>query len=376
MSSSGTTDRKDYVALLSGATVPVIPSIFAHIPADSMVLYVRDPANLIELLDQKSNTATRLSGIDTSESIRSLMKSFFELQNFDQIEKNLQHEMAIVVNNLDVTAPDIIIILSEADRAALSPTAKARVVGSKDGWIFIASSKDTLERLIDLPLEKSMRNASDFHYVWTKKSALIRDAFVFVGDAFFEKMLTLENYIIHYRKYRDSHRLSTLQELVWSYSDAFGKVPVSLGEFATLGLSSLSGSLLSDYTLQDGLVSNVHIGTLKSMKTLPEARYDLSMITRMEIEDYKYNILKYRDTWRASLDPMGIVINRYGDGIEVDFFMTPIPLIDDTSYREFQNFFQGVTKDSLSFITNTHIRSGLFSLVFGFDPIKMKQKIA
>ncbi len=340
MSASGTTDRKDYIALLSGATIPEIPSIFAHIPADSMVLYVRNPVNLIELLNQKSDTTTRLSGIDTSESIRDLMKSFFELQNFDQIEKNLQHEMAIVVNNLDMTAPDVIIILSEADRAALSPTAKARVVGSKNGWIFIASSKDAIERLTSLSVEKSMRNAPDFHYVWTKKSALIRDAFVFVGDAFFEKMLTFENYVMHYRKYRDYHRLSALQELVWSYSDAFGKSPTSLSELTSLGLTSLSGAVLSDYTLQDGLVSNTYIGTLKSLKTLPETHYDLSKISRTEVEDYKYNILKYRDTWRASLDPMGIVINRYGDGIEIDFFMTPIPSLDDTSYRQFQEFFQ------------------------------------
>ncbi len=73
------------------------------------------------------------------------MMTFFELDNFDQIQSHLKHEMAIVVNNLDATAPDIVVILSEADRAALSPTAKARVVGSKDGFIFIASSKETLE---------------------------------------------------------------------------------------------------------------------------------------------------------------------------------------------------------------------------------------
>lgn len=56
--------------MMSGATVPEIPQIFAHVPSDSMVLYVRNPANLIDILNQKSNTSQRLSGIDVSESIR------------------------------------------------------------------------------------------------------------------------------------------------------------------------------------------------------------------------------------------------------------------------------------------------------------------
>ncbi len=120
--------KKDYRALMSGATVPAIPAIFQHVPSDSMVLYVKSPADLFDILNQKSNTTTRLSGLDVSETVKDFLKNFLELQNFDQIQTHLQHEMAVVVNNLDLTAPDMVIILSEADREALSSTAKARVV--------------------------------------------------------------------------------------------------------------------------------------------------------------------------------------------------------------------------------------------------------
>ncbi len=226
--------KKDYLALMSGATVPEIPAIFSHVPSDSMALYIRNPEHLLDILNQKSNTSTRLSGLDVSESIRKFMMTFFELENFDQIQKHLKHDMVVAVNNLDATAPDIVVILSEADKDALSPTAQARVVGSKDGFIFIASSKKSIERFTGLSVETSMKNAPDFHYVWWKKSQKIRDAFVFVGDAFFEKMLTFESYIEHYRKYRDYARLSSLQELVWAYSDAFGAVPNSLGELGNI----------------------------------------------------------------------------------------------------------------------------------------------
>ncbi len=367
--------KKDYKVMMSGATVPEIPAIFANIPADSMVLYVKNPENLIDLMNQKWNTSQRLSWIDVSESIRNFMKTFFELEKFEQIEKHLKHEMAIVVNNLDATAPDVVIIISSLDKEALSPTGKARVVGSKSGYIFIASSKESLEKLTNLTVEKSLKNAPDFHYVWWKKSALVKDALMFVGDEFFEKMLTLETYLTHYRKYRDYARLTSLQELTWAYGDAFGKSPTGFAELSRFGFSTLTGEALSEYSILDGLVSHKNIGTLKSIKTLPEVRYDLSKISRTELDDYKYNVLQYRDIWRASLDPMGIVINRYGDGMEIDFFMTPIPTMPNRDLQEIQKIFEWTTKDSLSFITNPQIRMGLASFVWWFDVQKFQTKI-
>lgn len=97
---------------------------------------------------------------------------------------------------------------------------------------------------------------------------------------------------------------------------------------------------MQEYSLQDGLVIQKYIGSLRSLKTLPEAQYDLSRITRAELEDYKMNVLKYRDIWRASLDPMGIVLNRYGDGMEIDFFMTPIPSLENGELSQMQKLFQ------------------------------------
>lgn len=322
---------------MSGSTLPEIPAIFTHVPSDSMVLYVKNPTNLLDILDQKSNTTNRLSGFDVSQSIKEFITTFFEIQDFTKIQKNLKHEMAIVVNNLDATSPDIVLMISEADKDALSPTLKTRVIGSKDGYIFIASSKQSIEKITGLTLEKSMKNAPDFQYVWWKKSGKVNDALMFVGDEFFEKILTLETYITHYRKYRDYGRLSSLQELVWAYNDAFGKNPTSLVDLTSLGLSTLTGGILDEYTITDGIVSHKNIGSLKSTNTLPEANYDLSHISRTELEDYKSNVLKYRDIWRSSLDPMGIVLNRYGDGIEMDFFMTPIPFLDG-DLKQIQDF--------------------------------------
>lgn len=37
---------------------------------------------------------------------------------------------------------------------------------------------------------------------------------------------------------------------------------------------------------------------------------------------------------------MGIVLNRYGDGIDIDFFMTPIPELQDSGMTELRDFFE------------------------------------
>lgn len=36
-------------------------------------------------------------------------------------------------------------------------------------------------------------------------------------------------------------------------------------------------------------------------------------------------ILDYKEIWRDNLDPMGIILNRLENGVEIDFFMTPLP---------------------------------------------------
>jgi hypothetical protein len=79
-----------------------------------------------------------------------------------------------------------------------------------------------------------MATAPDFQYVWLKKSSLVKDALMFVGDEFFSKMLTLETYLTHYRKYRDYTRLSSLQELVWAYGDAFDKTTTDMSQLTEL----------------------------------------------------------------------------------------------------------------------------------------------
>ena len=102
----------------------------------------------------------------------------------------------------------------------------------------------------------------------------------------------------------------------------------------------MTGEYLSRYTINNGIVSDPNIGSLKNIKTLRENSYDLSDISRLELESYKTNVLKYKDIWRASLDPMGIILNRYGDGIEIDFFMTPIPVLLQSEFTNIQKIFE------------------------------------
>lgn len=52
---------------------------------------------------------------------------------------------------------------------------------------------------------------------------------------------------------------------------------------------------------------------------------------------------------------MGIVLNRYGDGLEMDFFMTPVPILEG-ELGIMQLVFENITKTSLEFVSNKNIR--------------------
>lgn len=101
--------------MLSGMVIPEIPQVFSYVPADSMVLYVKNPANLISLLEYKDNDNNDLF-LDTHKSIQKFVLSYFGIDDIEQLKAHLTHELAIVVSNMDTTAPDIVLVLSEADK--------------------------------------------------------------------------------------------------------------------------------------------------------------------------------------------------------------------------------------------------------------------
>ena len=85
-----------------------------------------------------------------------------------------------MVDNLDLTSPDITMILSESDKAAFTPKEEPRFTAAKDGFIFIANSQLRIDQLVNLSKKDSLSEALDFQYVWWKKSSQLQDAFFFV----------------------------------------------------------------------------------------------------------------------------------------------------------------------------------------------------
>ena len=145
-----------------------------------MALYVKNPQQLLALIDMKHDMMTRVSGIDISLSMKQLLEKFFEVEDFTLLQKNLKHEVVFMVDNLDLTSPDITMILSESDKAAFTPKEEPRFTVAKDGFIFIANSQLRIDQLVNLSKKDSLSEALDFQYVWWKKSSQVQDAFFFV----------------------------------------------------------------------------------------------------------------------------------------------------------------------------------------------------
>ena len=47
------------------------------------------------------------------------------------------------------------------------------------------------------------------------------------------------------------------------------------------------------------------------------------------MDSYRYNVFQYRKKLRSLLDPIGIIFNKYADGVEVNFFITSSSFFGD-----------------------------------------------
>lgn len=370
--------KKDYKSMMSSWSL-IIPEIFKTVPDDSAFLYVKNPENILSLLEEKSSTLWKITGFDISSEISNMIKTFFELDDISILEKNLKNEAIFILNDLDITNPDVVIVIHDSDKWALSKTLNKHFSASKNGFTYLGNSKSSLDKIMNTELGNSMKNADDLAYVWQKKAPIVNDAFFFVWDKFFEKMLDFDIYLKHLRKFRTYSQLWNIQELSWAYKDAFWRDIKNITELINSLPSNESKNLnkdsLKSFSIKNWIINNDSIGSIKNISWIAEAYPEITNVSREELEDYKINVLKYRDIWRASLDPMGIVINKYWDWVEIDFFMTPLPKFQNQDILEIYNSFGWFAKDKLSFLENPKIRMGLFSSVFGFDAKKIQEKI-
>jgi len=112
-------------------------------------------------------------------------------------------------------------------------------------------------------------------------------------------------------------QLWDLQEHVWAYEDAFSELPESLADVHD-GVSTIYDT---GFTLSGVYVFHPEIGTVQ--KRVFTTR-EVTSVTNIELQNY----LQYRQIFREvqkNINPIGIIINQYGDGIELDIFMFPVP---------------------------------------------------
>ncbi len=379
MLSMFSSEKKNYKALLNWKTVNGIPEILKLVPNDVVFAYIRNPQNIFSMLESWQDSLQKISKVEIKNEIKKLMQYYFSIDDFAKIQKNIKNEMIIAVTNLDVSSPDIIFIISEKDKDALSPSWKTQIVTKKNWYIFISPSKKTVEKFTSLKQIDSVCEAFDFKYLWSRKWDSVKDMLIYAWDSFFEKMLSLESYIMHARKLKDFNRLQALQQYVWAYKDLQWKDPADIKEvmeyLTKFWDPKINESDYKRYSLDWEKVVDSQIWSIDDIKPLSEVEYDLSKISRSELENYKSSVLNYKEVWRASLDPMWIAINKFADWIEIDFFMTPIPNVK-WELKDLIDIYKWTIKERLAFIDNEKVRSWIFSIVYWFDPDKMSKLIS
>lgn len=104
---------------------------------------------------------------------------------------------------------------------------------------------------------------------------------------------------------------------MWAYEDAFSTLPESLVD----AYAGVFPEYDSGFTLSGIYVFHPEIGTVQKHIFTPK---EVTSVTNIELQSY----LQYRQLFREvqkNINPIGIIINQYGDGIELNIFMFPVP---------------------------------------------------
>ena len=373
-SDNETSKYKDYKKLIGDTPIKDIPEIYKKIPSDSMFFHIKNPDFMFQLLESKNTLVNSSSGIQILQKLKELSMDWFDIGNWDVVRNNLKHEFIVVMSDIDLSSPDIVVIINKEDKGVLVPRKKAKVAVSIWEYIYIANSKKALDKFTSLEENDSVYMADDFRYVWMKKQNLQKDIFFFVWDKFFENLISFDNYIKMTRKINDYMNLYDLQNYVWAYEKLTGWKVDSFDSINTI--LDIKKEKLDKYTINQSIVSDKNIGKYWDSINVNEANYDLSSISRAELKSYQENILKYKEIWRASLDPLGIIINSTEAWFEIDFFMTPIPMIDDNEFQLLVWLFSDLGLEDMDFLSNSKLRIGTLWWILGVDVDKLKKKLS
>lgn len=367
---------KDYKKLIWDNEVENIPEIYKNIPNDSIFLHVKNPKFIFDLINRDNSLLNSSLWVWTLEKLKDLTQKWFDIKDFKTVEENLKHEFIVVISDLDLTAPDITIIINKEDKDVLVPTDNPKVAVTKWDYIYISNSKESLEKFDNLKEEDSIYNSLDFRYLWLQKWNKFKDIFFFAWDKFFENMISFDNFIKMKRKINDYLDLNDFQNYVWWYKRLYWRDIT----FSDLNNFFENTKIDKDKTMQnldiskDSIVKHKSIWTVDNIKWLSEINYDLSFISSDELMSYQKSVLNYREVWRASLDPMWIFINSLDDGYSIDFFMTPIPDLKNNDFGFLKLLFWTWIKE-FDLLKNDKLRIGTIWWMIWFDVDKLTNKI-
>ncbi len=365
---------KDYKKLIWNQEVKNIPEIYKKIPNDSIFLHVKNPKFIFDLVNKNNSLLESTTWLGVMKRLKTLTQDRFDIEDFSVIEKNLKHEFLVVISDLDITNPDIVIIINKEDKAILVPTDKPKVAVTKGDYIYIANSKKSLEKFDNLTEENSIYNSLDFKYLWLQRWNKFKDVFFFAGDKFFEKMISFDNFINMRRKVYNYIDLKDLQDYIFAYKKLNWKdVELSdLDNFFSVTQIDKQEVIDNYEILSNSILKNKKIWTIDDVKWLLETDYDLSKISSEELMAYQQSILKYKEVWRANLDPMWVFINSLDDWFSIDFFMTPMPELDDNDFDLLKVLFGKWIKE-FDLLKNEKLRIGTIWWMVGLDFKKIKE---
>ncbi len=335
------------------------PSLADYVPADRLLVLLREPREVARLLDGADDTAGRLAPLlGESFSDYGLLRRY--TARFGLTPKQARQWFSGGnVAEVAVSAPDVffrdstdltlVIRLKPNAKTPFAlaknlqgvlrfplPDGEAFYLASKDDLLFLSTSKAELEHSLALAEEKgqgSLGRTDEFR-VMTQQLPLGAETrvFVYFSDPFIRRLTGPEMKIGQLRRSLARGKMEYLTLAALLYRLDQGGEAQSWEELQAKGYLAAEEIDAEEFSLLPGCrVASKEWGTLARLKTLGEC--PVTQVTAFERKSYESYRDEYTAFWRQYFDPIAVRLDFGAEGkIALETFI--LPLIDNSLYQE------------------------------------------
>lgn len=344
------------------ASQPIAPE-FSHlaryIPADRLMIFIREPKRIAHLFNKENQTFDRLSPLLGNGFIDNALLERYAARFGLTTEQLVQWFSGNNVEEIALFTPDVFFLDSTDITAiirlkenAATPFQLAQMLPqvilpiklpqgdtfyftNRNNLLLLSTNESELERALNIADNSgkgSLTETDEFKVMSYKLPLKAQSAvYVYFSDPFIRRLTGPEVKIGQLRRAIARHTMETITSIALLYRLDHGVDPKDIATLIEYGYLSKDDAPTDEYSLGQGVqVVSKTWGTLNRLKTL--ADNPVTQVTAGEQQAYQKYRDRYTDFWREFFDPIAVRADMAANGnIALETFI--LPLIDNSLYN-------------------------------------------